>query len=129
MARQQSRTLGMQTHSANGWTQDSERKPRHREIPARTREANRGSRECPCQRQWHILTPLSSNRISTGPSFPDLFRRAAGLVNKILRGAKPADIPVEQPTQFDLVVNLKTAKALGITIPDSVLQRADEVIE
>jgi putative ABC transport system substrate-binding protein len=58
-----------------------------------------------------------------------LYRRAADLVDKILRGTKPADIPVEQPTQFRLVVNLKTAKALGLTIPDSFLLRADAVIE
>jgi len=59
----------------------------------------------------------------------DHFRRAADMVDKILRGTKPSDIPVEQPTKFDLVVNLTTAKALGLTIPDSFLIRADEVIE
>jgi putative tryptophan/tyrosine transport system substrate-binding protein len=67
--------------------------------------------------------------VSYGANFPDLFRRAADYVDKILRGAKPADIPVEQPTKFDLVVNLTTAKALGLTIPESFLLRADEVIE
>jgi putative ABC transport system substrate-binding protein len=67
--------------------------------------------------------------MSYGTNFPDLFRRAADFVDKILRGAKPDDIPVEQPTKFDLVVNLTTAKALGLKIPESFLLRADEVIE
>ncbi len=67
--------------------------------------------------------------VSYGPNLLDMFRRAAVPVDKILRGAKPADIPVEQPTKFDLVINLKTAKALGLTIPQSTLLRADEVIQ
>ena len=64
-----------------------------------------------------------------GPNVPSLFRRAADFVDKILSGAKPGDIPVEQPTAFDLVINLKTAKALGLTVPDKLLALADEVIE
>jgi putative ABC transport system substrate-binding protein len=67
--------------------------------------------------------------MSYGPNVPDLFRRAAEYVDKILRGAKPSELPVEQPTKFDLVVNLKTVKALGLTVPTTLLATADEVIE
>ena len=67
--------------------------------------------------------------ISYGANYPDLFRRAAEYVDKILRGTKPGDIPVEQPTKFDLIINLKTAKAIGLTIPHNLLVLADEVIE
>jgi ABC-type uncharacterized transport system substrate-binding protein len=83
-------------------------------VPART---------CAC------AAPTAKTPDVYGPNFPDLFRRAADLVDKILRGAKPADIPVEQPTKFDFVINLTTAKALGLKIPEAVLLRADEVME
>jgi putative ABC transport system substrate-binding protein len=71
----------------------------------------------------------SGGLMSYGPNLPALFRRAAEIVDKILRGTKPADIPVEQPIKFDLIINLTTAKALGFDVPPTLLARADEVIE
>ena len=67
--------------------------------------------------------------IAYGVSYPDLYRRAATFVDKIFKGAKPADLPIEQPTKFELVINLRAAKAIGLTIPEAFLLRADEVIE
>ena len=77
--------------------------------------------------QWQWVD--AGGLMSYAPSFPDQWRRAATYVDKIRRGAKPADLPIEQPTKFELVVNLRTAKALGLTIPQRVLVRADETIQ
>ena len=78
---------------------------------------------------WQSVFARDGGLLSYGTDQVDLFRRAASYVDRILRGAKPGDLPVQFPTKFEMVVNLKTAKALGLTVPQSILLRADEVIE
>jgi putative ABC transport system substrate-binding protein len=78
---------------------------------------------------WHSVFARGGALLSYGPDTADTFRRAAGYVDRILRGAKPGDLPVQLPVKYEMAVNLKTAKSLGLTVPQSILLRADEVIE
>ena len=99
--------------------------PLSRFLPSLARLAAKD--HLPAVSAWREF-PEAGGLASYGTGIPEMFQRAAGLVARILRGAKPADLPVEQPTKFELLINLKTAKALGITVPESILLQADEVI-
>jgi putative tryptophan/tyrosine transport system substrate-binding protein len=98
-------------------------------IDQRTRIANLAARYRLPTVAWPVDHAEAGALVAYGPNVTDMWRRAATYVDKILKGAKPGDLPIEQPTTFELVINMKTAKALGLTIPQSLLVRADEIIQ
>jgi ABC-type uncharacterized transport system substrate-binding protein len=103
--------------------------PRNQLATLRRREERRSAPPSAERSELRGFVVVSGGLISYGPNPVDLYRRAAGYVDRILEGAKPADLPIEQLTTFELVINLKTAQAIGLTIPQSVLQQASLLVE
>jgi|SRR5712664_780089 len=120
-------------HPANYAPMVDRFKPNRLYPVLRAIQASALRRSSVCTRSFddQLLAAITASGLllSYGPDFPDYFRRAVGYVDKILKGAKPGDLPIEQPTRFKLVINLKTAKVLGLSIPPSLLVRADDLIE
>jgi len=100
-----------------------------RPPPRTAHGSSRSLRACACRRSTHSTFLPTRGLVAYGIEVGDVYRRAAAYIDRILRGATPAELPVQAPTKFELVINLKTAKALGLTVPDKLLALADEVIE